>query len=417
MASDRDGGTDIAREITAASARTASLGRDPNFLLLWGGQFVSQMGDKIAAVALPWLVYQNTGSAFGTGAVLALYTLPYVLFGALAGAAVDRFNKRTLMLLTDLLRAGLVLLVPVVAQTSLGAVFALAFLVASLTVLFDPAKMAIMPEIVSREKLLRANSLLATAENVTEVVGYSLAGLLLASVSTGTVFQVDALTFLVSAAALAFMSYRPARTEVREKATSVLREIREGLSYLVRHRGLFANTVMTVTSAAGAGASYPLTFLFAVRILDGGPKAFGYLEASLGLGFLIGSLLLAGAASRVHKGTAMIVGLAFTGAGLMVVAAMSTILPTMAVLLLVGLANGVALIAIDTYVQQAVPEPLRGRVWGSRFTLTQGTYACSALIAGGLATVADIRILFVAAGALIAVPALCGSLVPEIRRA
>ena len=71
-------------------------------MLLWAGQFVSQIGDRLAALAFPWLVYTSTGSALGTGAVFAVYTLPYVLFGALAGVAVDRFDKRRLMITVDL---------------------------------------------------------------------------------------------------------------------------------------------------------------------------------------------------------------------------------------------------------------------------------------------------------------------------
>ena len=349
--------------------------------------------------------------------MLALYALPYVLFGAFAGAVVDRFNKRTVMVLTDLSRAALALVVPLAAHVSLGAVYVLAFSIASLAVLFDPAKLAIVPELVPPEKLLRANSLLATAENVTEVVGYGFAGMLLAAVSTSTAFGIDAVTFAASAAALALMRYRPVNARVREATDSVLREVREGLLYLARHKGLLMNTAMSVGAAAGAGASYPLTFLLAVREFDGGPGAFGYLEAALGLGFLLGSLILASAARRVHKGPIMILGLGLTGVGLVLLALMPSTWSAALILLLVGIANAGALIAIDTYVQQAVPESLRGRVWGSRFTLTQGTYAFSALAAAALASVVDIRALFIVAGALIAIPAIAGVFVPEIRDA
>ncbi len=391
--------------------------RDKNFLLLWTGQFVSQMGDKLAAVALPWLVYQHTGSEFSTGVVFALYTLPYALMGTPAGVVVDRFNKRTIMLSADLLRALFMAMIPLVAEFSVVAIYALAFLAASLTALFEPAKLAILPEIVPATRLLRANSLLAIAENITEVVGYGFAGLLLATVSTSTAFQLDAMTFVGSAVALACMTYHPTGDPLGRHAQPVFRELKEGLRYLMTHRGLLANTAMSVGAAAGAGATYPLTFLFAVRILHGGPKAFGYLEGALGLGFLGGSLMLASAARRVHKGTAMIAGLALTGLGFVLLSLVSSTWLAAAILLLGGVANAAALIAVDTYVQQAVPEALRGRVWGTRFTLTQGTYALSALAAGALAAAADTRILLVMAGSLIAFPAIAGSFIGEIRDA
>ena len=159
-------------------------------------------------VALPWLVYRATGSALSTGIAFALYTLPYVLFGAVAGVLIDRLDKRLVMIVSDVARVGLVMLVPLAAQTSIVAVYGLSFLIASAAVFFDPCKLAILPDLVPREKLMRANSLLATGENLTEIVGYAVAGFILASISTTSAFRIDAATFAVSAASLALIRYR-----------------------------------------------------------------------------------------------------------------------------------------------------------------------------------------------------------------
>ena len=137
------------------------------------------MGDRLAMVAFPWLVYRSTHSTLSTGSVFALYTLPYVLFGTFAGAVIDRFNKRTVMVVADLLRVGLALLVPLAATRSLPAVYVLSFAIASAAVFFDPCKLAIVPDIVGTDRLLRANSLLASGENLTEILGFALAGLTL----------------------------------------------------------------------------------------------------------------------------------------------------------------------------------------------------------------------------------------------
>ena len=263
------------------------------------------MGDRLAMVAFPWLVYKSTGSALGTGAVLALYTLPYVLFGAFAGVLIDRFNKRSVMVAADVLRAGLVLLVPFVAHHSLAGVYALSFAMATAAVFFDPSKLAVLPDIVAPRSLMRANSLMATGENLTEILGYSLAGLTLAVVSTSTAFRIDSVTFCVSAVALVLMRYRSRIHEVASLPRSFARELGDGLRFLLGHRGLLANTVMVVASAAGLGASYPLTFLFAVRVLDGGTKAFGTFEAAIGVGCLAGSMALATLATHIPKGYAM----------------------------------------------------------------------------------------------------------------
>jgi MFS family permease len=410
-----------AAELNVESAETpapSALWANRNFVLLWSGQFVSQIGDRLAMVAFPWLVYTATGSTLSTGLVLAIYTLPYVLFGMFAGAAIDRLDKRRVMLGAELGRTVLVLLVPLAADFALWSVFVLSFGVASLTVLFDPAKLSLLPDIVPKDQLLRANSLLATAETLTEVLGYASAGFLLAAVSTATAFRLDALTFVVSAFTLVMMAYTPpARAAVQQAGRSFGHELREGFAYMWRHAGLLANTLLTVVLALGVGAIYPLTFFLAVEVLDGGTRAFGVFEAALAVGYLSGALAVAWLAKRLPLGRAILVGFTLVGAGMAALAAPERVWVAAVVFAVVGVANAAALISVDTYVQQTVPEHIRGRVWGSRFTLTQGSYAVSVLAGGALAGVVDVRVLFVVFGLLVALPALFAFFVPALRDA
>jgi len=390
-----------------------------NFILLWAGQFVSQVGDRLAAVAFPWLVYRSTGSALSTGAILMIYTVPYLLFGAVAGVVIDRFNKRWLMIGADAARAGLLLCVPLVAGRWLPAVFALAFLTASVGVFFDPCKLALLPDIVASNRLLRANSLLATAETITEVVGYAAAGLLLASINLDTAFRIDAVSFVVSAYALLFMAYRPTvRAAAHAAARTVGHEIREGLGFLRHHIGLRANTLFVLVAALGGGASYPLTFLLAVRVLRGGARSFGIMEAAIALGYLVGAVAMGALGNRVRKGLAITIGLAVMGAALALVSTVNSLAVAVVPFALLGVANAAFLISVDTYFQQSVPEHLRGRVWGVRFTLTQGTYALSVLAGAALAgTSIGVRPLFVVAGAIVALAGIGGLFVREVRDA
>ncbi len=401
-----------------AGALDRSLIVNRNYVLLWVGQFVSGMGDRLAMVAFPVLVYGSTDeSAFSTGAVLAIYALPYVLFGVVAGVAIDRVNKRAVMVAVDLARAALVLSVPLVADWSLAAIYVITFLTASLGVFFDPCKLSILPDLVRSTKLMRANALLATGETLTEVVGYAAAGLLLASVSTGTAFGIDAATFLVSAVALGAMSYRHMRASQPDVTrVGILREAREGIGYLFHHRGLVANTLLVVAATLGLGASYPLTFLFAYQILGGGARTFGVLESAIAAGFLVGSLAMAGLGERVRKGLAMTGGIAFLGAAFACIGAIDDLGVALVPFLVLGLADAAAIISIDTYFQQVVPEQIRGRVWGVRFTLTQGVYALSVLAGGAAAGFMDVQTLFVVCGVIVAVPALVGIFVPAVRR-
>ncbi len=374
------------------------------------------MGDRLAALAFPWLVYKATGSALGTGAVFALYTLPWVVFGAFSGVIVDRVDKRRLMVAMDILRALLVLAVPFLATRSLSSVFVLAFVIASLGVFFDPAKLAIVPEIVTGDRLMRANSLLSTGENLTEILGWALAGLLLAAVSTTAAFRLDAATFAVSAVALALMRYRAPVRDAAEKAAGAFRkELKEGFTFLRADRALRINTVMIIVCVAGMGAVYPLTFLFAVDVLGRGAGAFGALEAVSSIGFLIGSLALVALATRVRKGRVMIGGLFVMGVCLALVSLTGSLWVAAVPFALFGLANALVLIAVDTFLQQTVPDGMRGRVFSTRFMLTQGTYAVSVLAGGALAGVVDVRLLFVVAGAIVAASGLVGLLSREVR--
>jgi MFS transporter, DHA3 family, macrolide efflux protein len=401
-----------------AMAAQPALWANRNFVLLWTGQFVSQVGDRLAMVAFPWLVYTTTGSTLSTGLVLAIYTLPYVLFGMFAGLAIDRFDKRRMMLGAELARVALVLLVPLAAESALWLVFVLSFCLASLTVLFDPAKLSLLPDIVPRGQLMRANSLLATAETLTEIVGYAGAGFLLAAVSTTAAFRLDAISFLFSAVTLALMAYRPpARAAAERAARSFGREVRAGFAYMRAHRGLLANTLLTVALAFGVGACYPLTFFLAVDVLDGGTRAFGIFEAALAVGYLTGALAVAWLAKRLPLGRAILVGFALVGAGMAALAAPERVWMAAVIFAIVGVFNAAALISVDTYVQQTVPAHIRGRVWGSRFTLTQGAYAVSVLGAGALAGVVDVRVLLVAFGLVVAVPALLAFFVASLRDA
>lgn len=411
------GGAIEADAFAAETQQSTPLHRNGGFLLLWAGQFVSQIGDRLAALAFPVLVYQSTGSTLGTGAVFALYTLPYVLFGASAGVVVDRLDKRRLMIAVDLVRAGLILAVPAVAAYSLPAVFALSFATATAGVFFDPARLAILPEIVPQGRLLRANSLVSTGENLTEILGWAFAGILVASLSTTVAFQLDAVTFGMSAVALVLMQYRaPARTSAEGLTRAFGHELREGFSLLRSDRRLLANTVMIVVCTAGLGAVYPLTFFFAVQVLGGGPGTFGALEAIVGAGFFVGSLALVALAPCAHKGRLMIGGLSVMGGCIALVATTWSVWSAAVPLAVFGVANAVVLIAVDTYLQEIVPRGMRGRVLGTRFTITQGMYALSVLLGAALAAVLDVRSMLVGAGVIVTVSALVGLLSREVRQ-
>lgn len=406
----------------ARNVRDHSLARNANFVLLVSGQFISQMGDRLAMVAFPWLVYRTTGSALSTGLVLALFTLPYVLFGAVAGGVLDRIDRRGVMVAADIARGALVLAVPLVASHSLYAVFALAFFTACATAFFDPGLMALLPDIVPGDELMLANSVLAASVNITEILGYSMAGFIVYYVALRTAFAVDAATFGVSAVTLLAMTIRRApgiagdhrATDDGERRSAFWPDIREGISYLRRHAGLRANTGLIIAVTAGVGAFYPLTFLLAVERFRG-PRTFGFMEAAIAVGYICGSAAVGALSRRMRKGLVIVTGLMVMGICCALPWAIYSLPLLLADLAVLGAANAAMLVSVDTYVQTVVPHGLRGRVWGARFTLTQGAYAAGVLVAGALAATFKLGPLFGLCGLILFVPALIGLFVPSVR--
>ena len=173
-------------------------------------------------------------------------------------------------------------------------------------------------------------------------------------------------------------------------------------------------TLSSCLQVAGVGAFYPLTFLLAAHRFSG-TRSFGIMEAAMATGFLTGSVAVAALGKRIRKGLAITLGLMVMGICYALPWLLGTMPLVLADLVLLGVANAAALISIDTYVQREVPDELRGRVWGVRFTLTQGVFAVGVLVAGALATSVPLGPLFGLCGLIVFVPALVGLFVPAVR--
>ncbi len=179
-----------------------------NFSLLWIGQIISLLGDRAHQIALPILVYQMTGSPLKVGMLYAVMGLAWVLLGPIAGALVDRGDRKWTMIIADLLRAGLVFLIPWAATINISLIYLLAFLVTTFSVFFNPARLSVVPDIVRPRELLTANSLYSISETMVDLVGYPLAGLLVTVAGAFLAFYLDALSFLFSAG-LIFLTLIP----------------------------------------------------------------------------------------------------------------------------------------------------------------------------------------------------------------
>jgi len=188
-----------------------ALVRNRSFSLLWVGQLISFFGDRIHQVALGFLVISR-GTPLDVGFVFAATAVPSVFLGPLAGALVDRWDRRRTMIACDLVRAALVLLVPWVIEIHIVWVYVIAFVVATIGLLFRPAKNAVVPAIVNEDELVTANSASSVSETIADLVGYPVAAAIVAAMGIGLItaaFVLDSATYVVSAFLIWGMSVPP----------------------------------------------------------------------------------------------------------------------------------------------------------------------------------------------------------------
>ncbi|HEU0114772.1 MAG TPA: MFS transporter [Thermomicrobiales bacterium] len=259
------------------------------------GQTISNLGNSVTFFAVPILVYSLTGSALDLGLASAVQLLPYLLFGLVIGAWVDRVDRRRLMIAADLARAAVIASIPAAAALgwlSVGWIYGASFIAATISIAFDAAQFAAIPSLVPTDDLVAANGRIQASFSAAAVVGPLLAGLLLAVMPVADIFTLDALSFLISAASLAAIrrGFNTADAADREP-TSLGRDIVDGLRYVLGHPVLRAiSLMMALVNFVGASTDAQLV-LFAHQRLGANDSRVGMLYAAGSLGVVATSLV------------------------------------------------------------------------------------------------------------------------------
>ena len=233
--------------------------KEKNFFCFWMGQIVSQFGDRLNQMALIALIYKRSGgSALGLAKIMSFTIIPSFLVSPFAGAFVDRWNYKYTMIISDIIRAVLVLLIPLwfVKMNSLVPLYISVFLVFTTSCFFLPSKFSIIPELVDKDKLLIANSLTNTTMMLAAVLGVGLGGALIENVGAKSGFYIDSLTYFVSGLLLCFVNIRNRRKaeknnsdEAALKKVSIFTDIKEGIKYVLAHpylRFVFSTIFFTI---------------------------------------------------------------------------------------------------------------------------------------------------------------------------
>ncbi|MFF0746904.1 MFS transporter [Streptomyces sp. NPDC004111] len=406
---------------------TASLWRDRRFLRFWAGQSVSQFGDRITELALPLIAVGALNATANQVAWLTALIWTPNLLAVLLGAWVDhRPRKRRLMILADLVRAGVLLSVP--AAYLLGAVtlvqlYAVALLTGAAGVLFNNAYPPFFVRLVPRSSYVDANSKLSASRSASQVAGPAIGGVLVQALSAPVTLVLDALTFVASAVLLGKVAVDEPPAASAEAAPSLLRRSRAGLSYVVGHPVLraalgCAATVNFFTFVAGSG----LVVLFASRDLG---LSAGVIGVALGVGAsgaLLGAVIAPRISRRIGVGRSILVGSVLFPAPIALAAAAGGPLWVRAGAL--AAANflsgfGVMLFDVNLNSLQAavIPDRMRSRVAGAFSTLNYGIRPLGAVVGGLLATQLGLRATLVVAavGGSLSLLWLLASPIPRVR--
>jgi MFS family permease len=208
-----------------------------DFWKYWTGQTISNLGSSITLFALPLLVYKITGSALNLGITTAAEFLPYLLFGLILGAWMDRVDRKRMMIAADIGRALIIASIPLLAILGILSVwwiYLVGFIQATLTICFEAGQFAAIPGLVNRDDLVTANGRIQASYSAAQVIGPLLAGLLVTVMPLAMLMLIDALSFLVSSFSLALIRASFNTGEKRER-TSIRRDVVEGLRYVLGH--------------------------------------------------------------------------------------------------------------------------------------------------------------------------------------
>jgi MFS transporter, DHA3 family, macrolide efflux protein len=414
------------------------LALDSSFSALWTGQLVSALGDRIHQIALAFVFIDATHSAIAVGAVFLVATLPNLLFGPIAGGLVDRWDHREVMIVSDLLRAALVLLIPIAAVTNLAYAYPLVFLVTTVSIFFRPAKGAILPRIVAAEDLVPANSALWIGETFADIAGYVIAGLFVALLrdQLPIAFWVDSVTYLASAVLIASIAVAPMTRSVAAAAGEAggaaaiglfgairrfAGEIQEGWRFLRGDTVLLANTVQATAGQFMLGIFLILTPLYAADVLQRGSvsdrEAYGFLEGAIGAGNLIGGFVIGLIGSRIPLGRMVIIGYVVTGLTVAILPLTTSLPVAIGIAFGTGVGNLAFVIPSQTMFQRRTPPDMMGRVLGLRFSVVFGSMALAMGVGGILAEQFGVGPVIGLFGLVTAAAGFAGLFVPAVRDA
>lgn len=401
------------------------LARDARFSAFWTGQTISQLGDRINQVAIAVMVAGATGSGVAVGAAFVSATLPNLLLGPIAGPFVDRWDQKKVMIVSDLLRGGMVLCIPFVAAVSLPLLYPLLFGITTVSLFFRPAKAAAVPRILSEDDLVAGQAAVWTGETIADIAGYPLAGLLVGALGANIAlaFLLDAATYFISALLLLAIVIPPAARMIGTRMGGAVRQfmsdLRDGWHVLRHQPTLFQNTIVSTVAQLSVGTTIAVTVLYGQRALDGRfipyPQNYAAIDAMIGVGNLIGGLVVGALGARLRKGRLVVVGFMAMGLGVIIMGLTQNILVALGASFVIGVFNLVYVIPTQALFAELTPEGFMGRVVAFRSSLVYGAMTLSMAVSSVAADYVPVGNVIATSGVITLAAGVVAALLPAVR--
>jgi MFS family permease len=385
--------------VTGIRRQLSLLSTAPGFRLLFLATLGSSLGTLLATVALVVDVKDRTDSGSWVSVLMIVEFLPAVAVGLFLGPLLDRISRRGLMIVSDLVRAGVFCTLPF-ANTA-GQIVALAGIAGLATGFFRPAVYAGLPNLVDEQELAHANSLIQTSENVSWTVAPIIGGALVAASGPELAYWLNGASFLVSALLLLRL---PADRLQGALAVSRghLRDLKDGFARVLRTRPLL--TVLVVwTLALGAVASSQTAQVFLAKdAFNAGDFGYGLIFGCIGLGLAVGSFAAGTWLERRPVGSVYSASILMQAIGLAAAAVAPNVWISLPCFVLAGIGNGTAVVCNSLLVQRGAPDAIRGRVFTVIMSVNYAVYGLGFVIAGPLTDSVGPRWVFGGVGMVLA---------------
>lgn len=400
----------MARRLGRVVRDYRDVARSRSYFPLWLGQLISNFGDTLHYIALVVLVFKLTGQGLALAGLVAAEIVPILALGPVAGVIIDRFSRKTVLIVADLFRAALTLSL-VWPQGAWHAYLVAAGLAAG-GAFFNPAVQAIIPALTTEEQRLAANSVSWSTAQLVQIVASAIVGSLVAFFGTGPAFVINAVSFVVSALLIARLAVPPhaGQIEGSEKRGlgQYVRDAREGLTYALRDRCVSRLLIVQMLASFAVGATGALLVVLAERHLHLPAAGFAWLIGAIGVGALVGPLIPNTFAKDYRNARWLFVPYIIRGIGDVLLAIIVPLPLALLLLFVYGLNTSTGMVVFSSTVQDAVPDRIRGRV----FTLLDVTWSLMQLLSlavgGALADRVGIQFVYWAGGGLLLVAGVLG---------